>query len=969
LRRQVEALLSSDKSARDHVKAAVSAEFEGFHFPLTGETVSHYRVLNGLGGGGMGLVYRAEDIKLGRSVAIKFLPEESANNAVALSRFEREARSASALEHPNICPVYEFGEHDSRPFLVMQLLEGQTLRELLESKSDRSQSSTAGTANVSLMVERIIDFAIQIASGLEAAHRKGIIHRDIKPGNIFVTREGQVKILDFGLAKLAREVAVVADALSSPPFFDPSREDRATLNPFVSRTGVAIGTAAYMSPEQIRGETLDVRTDLFSFGLVMYEMATGLHAFTGHTDPQLHAAILNTTPTPVREVNPQIPAKLERIVKKAIEKDRETRYQTASEIRAELEALKREVSTTRIRRRVAVAAGSVTLLLAGAFLLVARHRPSVAQVLPEISFRQLTMNSSDNAVTSGSISPDGRYLAYMDDVGMHVRNIETGSTQIIPPPEVLKAESRNWDIVSAGWLDNTRFIANAHPTNERGPYFWSSQTTSIWLFSRMGTPPQLVRDHAIAWSVSPGGVLISFGNNAGRLGERELWVMSPDGVQLHKLLDTDDNSSVAHTFWSPDGQYLLYVQTDASGDTILGHRLNGGPPTTLFTPAETKQLHGDLVWLPDGRLIYQLAASGSGTTSPQEGCNFWAMRLDASSGTPTEKPSRLTNRAGSCISSANASADGKRIGFLEQSGDHGTVYMADIEAGDGRIINERHFTLDEGDDSVTDWAPDSKAVIVIRNADDHYDLYRQPLNGDMSQPIVTVAPGLVEHSLVSPDGNWVIIQVWPAPGSPWGAAQSIRVPIVRVPINGGSPEELFRVRTGSLISCSKAPANLCVVAEQSDDKKQLIFTSFDAVKGRGDELARFDIDPEMSLDYYLQGRVSPDGAHLFALRSAKGPIEIRSIRGGPARTIQPRNADDMFIVGWAADSRGLYVMNRTTLGIELLYTDLYSNTQLLRSCRNGSLRQDCGGVPSPDGRHFALGDRKRTASMWMMENF
>jgi hypothetical protein len=295
--------------------------------------------------------------------------------------------------------------------------------------------------------------------------------------------------------------------------------------------------------------------------------------------------------------------------------------------------------------------------------------------------------------------------------------------------------------------------------------------------------------------------------------------------------------------------------------------------------------------------------------------------------------------------------------------------MADIEARHGRIINERRFTLDEGDDYVTDWASDSKAVIVVRNADDHYDLYRQPLNGDMPQSIVTVAPGLVEHSLVSPDGKWVIIQVWPAPGSPWGVAQSIRVPIVRVPINGGSPEELFRVRTGSLISCSKAPANLCVVAEQSDDKKQLIFTSFDAVNGRGHELARFDIDAEISLDYYLQGRISPDGAHLFTLRSAKGPIEIRSIRGGPALTIQPKNADDMFIVGWAADSRGLYVMNRTALGIELLYTDLHSNTRLLRSCRNGSLRQDCGGVPSPDGRHFALGDRKRTASMWMMENF
>lgn len=970
LRREVEALLSCENSAGNHVQAAVLAEFEGFRFPLSGEIMSHYRILDGLGGGGMGVVYRAEDVKLGRLVAIKFLPEESANNTVALSRFELEARSASALEHPNICPIYEFGEHEDKPFLVMQLLEGQTLRELLASKSGESaESKTSPLGKMRLPIELILDFAIQIASGLETAHRKGIIHRDIKPGNIFVTREGQVKILDFGLAKLAREVAAAAAAHGSYQHLGTPREGRTTFNPFVSRTGVAIGTAAYMSPEQVRGETLDVRTDLFSFGLVMYEMATGCHAFTGDTGPELHQAVLNAIPTQVRKLNPQIPTKLERIVKKAIEKDRGTRYQDASDMRADLETLKREVSAKRIRRRLAVATAILAVAVVSVFFWVAKHRRPVTQVLPEVKFRKLTTNSADNPVMSGSISPDGRYLAYVDDLGMHVKSLETGSTHVVSPPEAFKHDSQNWEIVSASWLDNDRFVANAHPTSDRESYFWSSQTTSIWVFSRVGTPPQLIRDHAIAWSVSPGGSLVSFGANAGKFGERELWVMTPDGVQLRRLLNTDENSAIARTFWSPDGQRLVFVRTDKSGGTVLSRNLNGGPSSTLFTPAEAKPEQGDIVWLPDGRLIYQVADSGSGTTSGQETCNFWALRLDASTGRPIGKPSRLTNRAESCMANANASADGRKLAFLEQSGNHGTVYMADIEAGYGRLLNERHFTLDEGDDCVTDWAPDSNAVIVDRNSVDHYDLYRQPLNGDMPQPIVTAAPGLIENAVVSPGGKWVIVQVWPQPGSPAGFIQTVRVPIVRVPITGGSPEELFQVRDGSMISCAKAPSGMCAVAEQSNDNKQLILTSFTADHGKGHELARFDIDPDTNIDYYLQGRISPDGAHLFALYGSKGPIQVRSLRGGPVHNIQPKNAHNMYVVGWVTDGRGLYVANRTDEGSDLLYTDLQGNTKSLRSCRNGGLRQDCGGVPSPDGRHFALDSVTRSANMWMMENF
>ena len=307
---------------------------------LIGKKVSHYRVLEILGGGGMGVVYKAEDIKLGRRVALKFLPEEFAGDAAAMQRFEREARAASALNHPNICTIHAVEEHEGQPFIAMELLEGHTLRDVLAEEADSKSDSP-------FRLEPLLDTALQIAHGLEAAHQKGIIHRDIKPANIFITSHGQAKILDFGLAKLH-------DSESVEPQPQPSAEPRPKQesNPLLTltRTGVTVGTAAYMSPEQVRGERLDQRTDLFSFGLVLYEMATRQRAFPGDTAPVLHDAILNRTPVPARELNGQIPAKLESIITRALEKDRDARYQTAAEICADLEALQRQSAPKRLPR-------------------------------------------------------------------------------------------------------------------------------------------------------------------------------------------------------------------------------------------------------------------------------------------------------------------------------------------------------------------------------------------------------------------------------------------------------------------------------------------------------------------------------------------------------------------------------------------------------------------------------------------
>jgi serine/threonine protein kinase/tetratricopeptide (TPR) repeat protein len=321
-------------SSQDAVLAAGSRQAESTAPNLIGKRVSHYRVLEVLGGGGMGVIYKAEDIKLGRRVALKFLPEELSTDPAAMQRLEREARAASTLNHPNICTIYEVEEHDGQPFIVMELLEGRTLRDLISSGERRHSPGREVTTPLAL--QTVIDLGAQIAKGLEAAHQKGIVHRDIKPANIFVSNQGQAKILDFGLARLGESIA------SQSP--DEAKTTRAAFtNPALTRTGATIGTAGYMSPEQVRGEDLDPRTDLFSFGLVLYEMAGGQRAFPAKTEEMLHDAVLHGVPKPVRELNRQLPPALEAVISKALEKDRNLRYQSATEMRADLQRVQRDV--------------------------------------------------------------------------------------------------------------------------------------------------------------------------------------------------------------------------------------------------------------------------------------------------------------------------------------------------------------------------------------------------------------------------------------------------------------------------------------------------------------------------------------------------------------------------------------------------------------------------------------------------
>ncbi|MBV9302643.1 MAG: serine/threonine-protein kinase [Acidobacteriaceae bacterium] len=944
---------------------------------MSGQQISHYRVLEKVGGGGMGVVYRAEDTKLRRVVALKFLPDELGDDHQALERFQREAQAASALNHPNICTIHDIDECDGRPMIAMELLEGKTLKHVIEGKP--------------LTLDRLLDYAIQIADGLDAAHSKGIIHRDIKPANIFITTRGVAKILDFGLAKL-QEPGAHQHAPDSEADGDASALLTGWHDAYpLTNPGSTVGTVAYMSPEQARGEQLDPRTDLFSFGAVLYEMAVGRPAASGNATAVIFDAILNKRPTPPRQLNANLPAKLEEIIDKALEKDRDLRYQHASEIRTDLKRLKRDASSGQLEsqttstpdgaagRAIPKESSSDSVIAAG---LIKRHKwaligiSSVVVVLavvaslvlwrvlrrpvetapPELTQKRLTFNSSDSPITTFALSPDAKYLAFADVAGIHVKLFSSGEERLIATPKGVSAND-SWEIDS--WFpDGTTLLADVHSVLGGGP-------ASIWTVSLLGQSPRKLRESAAGWEVSPDGTRIAFSpSKTPNEGFRELWVMDDQGANARKVLALGEHERLGAVHWSPGGQRIAYKPDESSPDAtwVESCDLNGAN-CAVAIPREAGNWYEDFSWLPNGRIDYlRYESPGSG---------LWQCEVDSRTGKPVGQPKRVTQWVESEAAGLSASADGKHLAVLQQTSQQ-QIEIGRLTAGITRMSVPQLLACYEAAGYPSAWTADSKFVLLTDNQSGQMGIFQQPIAGGAAEPIPT-GPLNANLPRLSPDGAWIIYCAFPR------AAPHTPMRLMRIPVNGGIPE--FVLETHNWIGhwCGRGPAG-CVVVERTSDRKWTTVTAFDPLKGRGKVLRTVRED---SPNENPAAALSPDGSTYAVARrgGADTRIQLFSLSNGPDREIVVRGWTNLRGMDWSPDGKGLYCGSVSPKARTLLNVDLKGKAQVLRQYKgvgSGTVDNmttvetrldDIWGVPSPDGRYIAIYGGALNSNVWMLEGF